>query len=62
MTRKPQPEKYNSQVSFLTTRPMTSAIASAASNRMCSMNSWLRDAVLRKLEAEGHRLPNKSGA
>jgi hypothetical protein len=58
MTRKKlEPIKYNGQISFRTTTPMVSAVASAASDHMCSINAWLRDAVLQKLASEGRALP-----
>jgi predicted HicB family RNase H-like nuclease len=55
MTRKnnPEPIRYTDQISFRVPPPMVSAIATAASARMQSMNSWLRAAALEKLSRDG---------
>jgi hypothetical protein len=60
--KNPEPIRYTDQISFRATTPLRSAVASAASAKMTSINSWLRDAVLQKLAAEGRALPTEREA
>jgi hypothetical protein len=61
MQRKNPEPSIIKQLSFRTTRPMVSAVRSAAFARECSMQTWLLDAIEQKLLAEG-RLPKQEAA
>jgi hypothetical protein len=50
---------YDARLSVVTTRPMVAAVASGASKSMQSLNSYVRQALLAQLKADGITLPKE---
>jgi predicted HicB family RNase H-like nuclease len=52
MKSKSAPE-YDVRFNIAATRPLVAAVANAASTNLCSINSYVRGALLAKLRADG---------